>query len=167
MKHLQFSTTTSCNTHLEIDVGAADGAGDLEAGGHGQERRRRRHRRHHRRRRHCGNDHLRSLSQKQHSLSCDSSNIVIIVTTTRQSVDTCRLRETLGPILWGALCHPCNLRQIDAEAILASFSIFSTFFSFPFSRRPKFEGSVGYILYELRFVQISTGWPWWSATTFC
>ena len=50
-------------TRLEIDVGAADGAGDLEAGGHGQERRRR-HRLRHRRpveeeRRHCGNDHLR------------------------------------------------------------------------------------------------------------
>ena len=44
-------------TRLEIDVCAADGPGDLEAVGHGQERRRRRHRRHHRhRRRHSGND---------------------------------------------------------------------------------------------------------------
>ena len=49
-------------TRLEIDVGAADGSGDLEAVGHGQERRRRRHRRHHRhRRRHGGDDdHLYS-----------------------------------------------------------------------------------------------------------
>ena len=58
-------------TRLEIDVGAADGPGDLEAVGHGQERRRRRHRRHHRRRRHGGDDdHLCSrLSGRGESLA--------------------------------------------------------------------------------------------------